>query len=53
MSAPTKANEASDPPLKKRIFVVMQGEGNADLEDKCWIDVATGNVHMKTIQEQK
>ena len=25
----------------------------ADLEDKCWIAVATGNIHMKTSQEQK
>ena len=25
----------------------------ADLEDKFWIDVATGNIHMKTSQEQK
>ena len=29
MSAPTKANETSGPPLKKRIFVVMQGEGTS------------------------
>ena len=25
----------------------------ADLEDKSWIAVATGNIHMKTSQEQK
>ena len=24
-----------------------------DLEDKCWIAIAMGNIHMKTSQEQK
>ena len=54
MSTPTKANETRGPPSEEKDFLLLcKDRAIADLEDKCWIAVATGNIHMKTSQEQK
>ena len=38
---------------KKDFLLLCKERAIADLEDKCWIAVATGNIHMDTSQEQK
>ena len=38
---------------RKGFLLLCKERAIADLEDKCWIAVATGNIHMKTSQEQK
>ena len=49
-----RQNETLGPPLKKRIFLLLCKErAIADLQDKFWIAVATGNIHIKASQEQK
>ena len=54
MSTPTKAKRNTLSTAKKKDFLLLRKErAVADLLDKCWIAVATGNIHMKTSQEQK
>jgi len=38
---------------EKDFLLLCKGWVMADLEDKCWISVATGNIHIKKSQEQK
>ena len=54
MSTPTKTKRNTWSTAEEKDFLLLCKERTiADLEGKCWIAVATGNIHMKTSQEQK
>ena len=54
MSTPTKAKRNTRSTAEEKDFVLLCKErAIADLPDKYWIAVATGNIHMKRSQEQK
>ena len=54
MSTLTKAKRNTWSAAEEKDFLLLCKErAIVDLEDKCWITVATGNIHTKKSQEQK